>query len=137
MESKVEEEKGIFGFCNKQKNFFVATFFGAREFITFYILHLLKKKQMYGEEISKKIRDLLSNLWDPNPGFIYPVLKKLEKHRLIKGDWVHEESHPRYVYKITDKGTEKYESLYKIFSTKLDEFVKVISDVKEEIFKNG
>ncbi|MGB9694701.1 MAG: PadR family transcriptional regulator [Caldisericaceae bacterium] len=131
----MEEEKNIFGFCNQKRNFFVATFFGAREFITFYILHLLTEKKMYGEEISNKIRDLLSNLWDPNPGFIYPVLKKLERYGLIKGVWVHEESHPRYVYQITDKGMEKYDSLYSNFGSKLDEFVKVINNVKEEIFK--
>ncbi len=132
----MEEDKGIFGFCSEKRNLFIASFFGMKEFLTFYILFLLTKGDCYGEEISKKISELLKGLWSPNPGFIYPVLKKLERHTLIKGNWTHEMSHPRYVYKITDKGTEEYKKLYKNFSIRLDEFVRVVTNVKQEVFKN-
>lgn len=126
----------MFGFCGKKRNLFIASFFGAREFLSFYILHLLLEKNCYGEGISKCVSRLLQGLWKPNPGFIYPILKRLERHNFIKGSWLYEGNHPRYVYEITDRGKKQYNELYKSFSTKLDEFIKVVESVKQEVFKS-
>ena len=126
--------EGVFDFCDKKKNFFVASVFGAKQFITFYILHLLSTNPMYGEAISKNVSELLSNLWKPSPGFIYPILKQLERHSLIKGEWDYTETHPRYLYKLTDKGKEEYLKYKEVFSTKLDELVIILNKIRSEIF---
>ncbi|MFU2158703.1 MULTISPECIES: PadR family transcriptional regulator [Caldisericum] len=125
---------GIFDFCDKKKNFFVASVFGARQFITFYILHLVHEKPLYGEAISKKVTELLSNLWQPSPGFMYPILKRLESHGLIKGKWDYSEAHPRYIYEITEKGKAEYFKYKEVFETKLDELIQVLENVKKEVF---
>jgi len=126
--------EGLFDFCDKKRNFFVASVFGARHFVNFYILHLLRNSDMYGEEISDNVSELLSHLWKPSPGFIYPILKKLEAHNLIKGRWDYTQSHPRYIYSITEKGKEEYEKHREVYKTKLDELIKIFERVKKEIF---
>jgi len=114
------------------KNLFITSFFGSKEFLYFYILHLLFEKEMYGEEISKAISNLLQGHWYPNPGFIYPVLKKLSMSGYIKGSWVIGESkHPRLVYMITTKGKEEYKVLKSEWKESLKEFIEVLKLLDE------
>ena len=39
------------------KNLFVTSFFGSKEFLYFYILRLVYKDELYGEEIAKKLEN--------------------------------------------------------------------------------
>ncbi len=127
--------EGIFDFCNKKKNFFVASVLGARQFITFYVLHLVYDKPMYGEAISKDVANLLLNLWKPSPSFMYPILKKLERNGLIKGKWDYSEAHPRYIYEITEKGKSEYLKYKEVFKDRLEELVNVLEKVRKEVFE--
>ncbi|BAL81692.1 PadR family transcriptional regulator [Caldisericum exile] len=120
-------------FRKKGKNLFITSFFGSKEFLYFYILHLLSERDMYGEEISKAILIVSRGTWYPNPGFIYPVLKKLSVSGYIKGDWVIGESkHPRLVYKITEKGKTYYRTLRKDWKEGIKEFIEILRLIDEE-----
>lgn len=70
------------------------------------LLSLLKNEDLYGYEISKKIRIISNNNFEIKEGTLYVVLKRLEKNDLICPYWDDTESGGgrRRYYKITDKG---------------------------------
>ena len=53
-----------------------------RGMLSFLILWLLSKKDMYGQELAEEIGKRRGT--KPNPGTIYPALKELKKRGLIK-----------------------------------------------------
>jgi len=53
-----------------------------RGMLSFYILWLLSKKSMYGQEIAAEIAKRKGS--KPNPGTIYPALKELENRGLVR-----------------------------------------------------
>jgi len=88
---------------------------------------------MCGEEISKAISSLTQGQWHPNPGFIYPVLKKLSSFGYTKGEWVVRESkHPRFVYEITQEGKTYYLNLKEEWIEGLKEFVDILKLLGKE-----
>jgi len=106
-------------------------FFGSKEFLYFYILRLVYKDELYGEEIAKKLEELTKSMWEPNPGFIYPMLKKLSKNGLIKGEWtVGNSKHPRLVYRITEEGEEYYKKLEQEWKKDLKEFIEILKSLE-------
>jgi len=116
----------------EDKNLFITSFFGSREFLSFYILHLLYGRELYGEEISRAISDLSEGRWYPNPGFIYPLLKKLSVQGYIKGEWiVGRTKHPRLVYGITMKGRYYYKRRREEWKEDLKEFIALLKIIDE------
>jgi len=71
-----------------------------RGLLSFLILHLLSKKQMYGLEIAEEIARRKAER--PNPGTLYPTLKQLESRGLIEST---KEGNTKY-YKLTPAGRE-------------------------------
>jgi PadR family transcriptional regulator PadR len=122
------------GIYSKEKNGFIASLFGATGFISFYILCLLKDKPLYGEEIRKAIYKATENTWNPNPGFIYPILKEMRKDGLIEGKWDLENVHPRHIYKITIKGLEQYERTYDLVKIKFTDLKNITEKLDKEVF---
>ncbi len=68
--------------------------------LSFLILFLLSKKHMCGTELSAEIGKRKGE--KPSPGTIYPALKALKEHRLIK----EKKSGKTIVYSITSGGKE-------------------------------
>lgn len=70
------------------------------------VLSLLKKRDMYGYEIS----DLLSKEISIADGTVYPILRKLKTDGLLT-TYLQEESGgpPRKYYSLTEYGSESYE----------------------------
>ncbi len=122
------------GLYGNERNGFVASLFGATGFLSFYILHLLNEKPLYGEEIRNLINETTNELWKPNPGFIYPVLKEMRKEKLIKGEWNLEGSHPRKIYEITEKGKSQYMKIYKLIKIKLGDLKYITEKIQREVF---
>jgi len=52
-----------------------------RGFLSFMILWLLSKKEMYGQELAQEIAKRRGE--KPNPGTLYPALRNLERKKLI------------------------------------------------------
>ncbi len=123
-----------YGIYGKERNGFIASLFGATGFISFYILYLLSKKPLCGEEIRNIINKATNNLWKPNPGFIYPLLKDMRKEKLIKGEWDMEGKHPRRVYEITEKGRAQYERTFKILKVKFKDLQYITEKIDREVF---
>ena len=87
-------------------------------YIESIILSLLLVEDLYGYEISKRIRSTSNNNFEIKEGTLYVVLKRLEKNDLILPYWNDTESGGgrRRYYKITDKGIE-------YLNTKKDEWI--------------
>lgn len=69
------------------------------------VLSLLEKKEMYGYEITVKVRELSDGCLNYKEGTLYPALKKLENLKLVESYWVESNDGPkRKYYKLTDKG---------------------------------
>jgi DNA-binding PadR family transcriptional regulator len=50
----------------------------------FLMLVILRRGQMYGYEILKVLREEFKGLWEPQTGAVYPALKRLGEHGLVK-----------------------------------------------------
>jgi len=100
-------------------------------YIESIILSLLKSNDLYGYEISKKIRSTSKEKFEIKEGTLYVVLKRLEKNELVYSYWGDTESNGgrRRYYKITDKG-KKYLSEKKgqwiFFKNIIDIFFKEV-----------
>ncbi len=77
-------------------------------YIESIILSLLKGEDLYGYEISKRIRSISKEKFEIKEGTLYVVLKRLEKNSLIYPYWNDTESGGgrRRYYKITYQGIE-------------------------------
>lgn len=90
--------------------------------LDFIILVCLAKKEFYGYELIKTIKDKAEI--NVSEGTIYPLLNRLKKDRLITSRWVEMETGiPRKYYRITDKGDSilsGMKEVWKQFSLSID-----------------
>jgi len=69
------------------------------------ILSILSKKESYGYEIIKSVRELSNETIQWKDGMLYPVLHRLEKEDLIESFWkTSENGRKRRYYRIKNKG---------------------------------
>ncbi|SDN04553.1 PadR family transcriptional regulator [Bacillus sp. OK048] len=69
------------------------------------VLAVIEKEPVYGYELSKKLQEY--GLSDVSEGTIYPVLLRLQKNGLIRGEMRPSESGPnRKYYFLTNEGKE-------------------------------
>jgi DNA-binding PadR family transcriptional regulator len=90
-----------------------------RGMLSFLILFLLSKKEMYGMELAEGIGRRKAEV--PNPGTLYPALKGLEAQGLIKG---YVRGKNKY-YRLTPKGerelAEASRYFYQAYADVIDE----------------
>lgn len=73
------------------------------------ILALLRKREMYGYEISQMILDMSKQAIEVSEGTLYPILYRLEEKDVIESHWQAPEGRgkPRKYYRVTEEG-QKY-----------------------------
>ena len=69
-----------------------------RGLLSFTILWLLTKREMYGQEIADELEKRRGTR--PNPGTIYPALSELEKKELVET----RQEGRRKIYRLTERG---------------------------------
>ncbi|UII56625.1 PadR family transcriptional regulator [Cytobacillus spongiae] len=72
--------------------------------IDLLLLSLIAKKEMYGYEITKVLKQLSNDQYAMSEGTLYSALKRLEKKLWIESYWVDTESGRRKYYRMTDGG---------------------------------
>ena len=78
--------------------------------IDILILSLISRKDMYGYEIAKTVKDKSNNLFEMGEGTLYSALKRLESNNSLESYWGESEGGGRRkYYKITDKGSKELE----------------------------
>jgi PadR family transcriptional regulator, regulatory protein PadR len=80
-----------------------------RGLLSFQILWLLSRKRMHGEEIAQQIEKRRGE--KPKPGTLYPALRELKEHGLIKG----EKKGKEISYSLTEKGKESVSNATRYF----------------------
>ncbi len=72
------------------------------------LLTIISKKESYGYEIIKKVKEISNSKIEYKDGTLYPVLHKLEKKGFIKSYWkVTDSGRERKYYKICEKGKKE------------------------------
>ncbi len=99
-------------------------------YIDIIIISLLRKKSMYGYELSKEILSICKNSFEIKEGTLYLSLKRLEKSGYVESYWSNENSGGgrRKYYRIKDLGikylkTRKKEWIF--FKDIIDRFLEV------------
>jgi DNA-binding PadR family transcriptional regulator len=98
----------------------------------FLMIVILRKGPMYGYEVLKAMREEFSGLWEPQTGAIYPALKKLEEHGLLRS----ESREGKDYYHITDEARKWLEERLSSMSNEvlfMSRYFQVISDAASEM----
>lgn len=69
-----------------------------RGLLSFSVLWLLTKKEMYGQELAKELESMRGTR--PNPGTLYPALQELENRKLVETIKIGRKKY----YRLTDLG---------------------------------
>lgn len=78
----------------------------------------------YGYSLVQKLEEKNSPI---DSGTLYPLLRRLEKQKLLISEWDTTESRPRKFYVLSNEGKEVYKRLkneWKIISSQLDILLK-------------
>jgi len=87
------------------------------------VLSAIKSEDMYGYDITKKIRTISEDVFNLNEGTLYPILHAMEKEKLVESYWREVDGRKRKYYHITKKGgkmLEEKKEEWKLFSSSVD-----------------
>lgn len=98
-----------------------------------YVLFILSLGETNGNDISHKIGDRTNGLWIPSTGGIYPLLKRLEKEKLVIGEW-NDSKKAQKIYKITDEGREQLENKKYLLQDKIEEALEVFKIIYNDLY---
>ncbi|NLV75531.1 MAG: helix-turn-helix transcriptional regulator [Tissierellia bacterium] len=103
-------------------------------FVKLYILHLLKDKSYYGNEIIDEIRSRLDNKWEPSPGMVYPLLRELEEEGYVTGWWEEPDKRSIRRYRLTDKGYKHYQIILLQYKPTFEDSLYIVQTVLKDIY---
>lgn len=86
--------------------------------LSFFIMWLLSKKPMHGQELAEEIEKRKGS--KPLPGTLYPALNELEKRKLIKGV----KKGRTITYSLTESGKKTINKAMKYFCKTFGEIFK-------------
>lgn len=101
--------------------------------ITIYTLYSINQKPKSGYEIIKEIANKTNGKLKPSKGTIYPLLKNLEKNRLIKSEKKQERN--KVIFKITKKGKKFLREILKIknkYRERIELYKNLFSEILDE-----
>jgi PadR family transcriptional regulator, regulatory protein PadR len=107
-----------------------------RDIVPLLVLHLIQREPAYGNRLIEEIEDITEGVISVNPNTIYPLLRELEDHGMIKGQWEHPDRRTRRYYAITPAGRREYKRLVDELEPFLDSVIRSVSLIKREIYGN-
>jgi PadR family transcriptional regulator PadR len=99
-----------------------------RGMLSFLILYLLSKREMYGLELAEEIGRRKAEI--PNPGTIYPALKALEARGLIRGSL----RGKTRAYRLTPRGRRELADAARYF---YQAYADIVDDVRRGLIAGG
>jgi len=95
------------------------------------LLALLAKKEKYGLEITKELKELTGGDFDLKEGTLYPALRRLEQRGFVESHWVEKESGmPRKYYKLTERGRTAFREAATVWESLSSSCRKVLEAAK-------
>ena len=117
----------------KQENEAVGQVF-TKGLLPLYVLFILSTGATNGNDISHKIGDRTNGRWIPSTGGIYTILKKLEKTKMVTGNWDDSNKKIQKIYTITDLGLLELENKKKLLKNKIEEALEVFNIVYKDLY---
>jgi PadR family transcriptional regulator PadR len=105
-----------------------------RDIVPLLVLHLIEREPAYGNRLIEEIEDITEGVISVNPNTIYPLLRELEDHGMIKGQWEHPDRRTRRYYAITPAGRREYKRLVDELEPFLDSVIRSVTLIKREIY---
>ncbi|MHC1721454.1 MAG: PadR family transcriptional regulator [Clostridiaceae bacterium] len=99
-----------------------------------YVLYILSLGPTNGNDISHKIGERTKGRWIPSTGGIYPLLGKLEKSKLVLGNWDNPEKKIQKIYTLTDLGYAELENKKMLLKSKIVEALEVFNIVYNDLY---
>lgn len=109
----------------------------ARGFLATYVLYLLSREPLCGNEILVEISERTRGRWQPSPGGIYPLLRKLEKNGFISGEWQDSDKRTRRDYKVTQEGKKELKRMLALLRPKAENTLNVFNIIVGDLFGRG
>lgn len=103
-------------------------------FVRLYILHCLREKSYYGNELIDEIKYRMDGKWEPSPGMVYPLLRQLESDGHIVGWWDEPDKRSIRRYRITDEGLAYYDVLVVKSRPAFEESLTIVKNVFKDIY---
>lgn len=100
-----------------------------------YVLYVLNKGATNGNDIANKIGERTKGRWIPSTGGIYPILKKMEKEKMIIGKWDDSERKIQKIYTITEFGIEELEKRKGLLKGRIQEALEVFKIVYKDLYE--
>ncbi|MBI6871372.1 PadR family transcriptional regulator [Clostridium aciditolerans] len=100
-----------------------------------YVLYVLSLGATNGNDISHKIGERTKGRWIPSTGGIYPILKKLEKEKMVVGNWDDSKKKIQKIYTITELGAEELEKRKELLKGKIEEALEVFKIVYRDLYE--
>jgi DNA-binding PadR family transcriptional regulator len=97
-----------------------------RGMLSFYILWLLSKRPMNGQEISEELGERRGT--KPTPGTIYPALKELRSKRLVEM----EKKGRSTVYTLSEEGREGLNKACRYFCSAFGEIFQEYNETRAD-----
>jgi PadR family transcriptional regulator PadR len=108
-----------------------------RDVFPLLVLHLVEREPTFGNRLIEDIEEITQGVITVNPNTMYPLLRDLEKRKLIEGRWEHPDRRTRRFYSITDAGREEYVRLQGELAPFLDSMIRTVTLIKREIYGDG
>lgn len=84
--------------------------------IDLLLLSLISQQDLYGYEISKRLKQLSDGMYEMSEGTLYPALKRLEKKLWVESYWHETDAGRRKYYKMTEDGMKELKRKQKDWS---------------------
>lgn len=90
------------------------------------VLSVISTEDMYGYDITRKIRTISEDVFNLNEGTLYPILHAMEKEKQVESYWREVDGRKRKYYHITKKGKKLLEEKteeWKVYSKSVDKVI--------------
>ncbi|OBR93880.1 lineage-specific thermal regulator protein [Clostridium ragsdalei P11] len=99
-----------------------------------YALYILSINPTNGNDISHKIGERTGGRWVPSTGGIYPILRKLEKNKLVIGKWDDSKNKMQKIYTLTDLGVCELKNRKNLLRDKIEDSLEVFKIVYKDLY---
>ena len=107
-----------------------------RGMLPLYLLLALRDRPVHGTELIRSLSAMSGHTWQPSPGSVYPVLRRLEEEGLLSGRWRRSQGAPQRVYKLTAEGRRQLPEMQAQFLRQLM-LARDLIDMHIKAFEQG
>ncbi|SDJ11962.1 PadR family transcriptional regulator [Salimicrobium halophilum] len=97
--------------------------------IDILMLNLISRRDRYGYEIVRDLKQQSEALYNMSEGTLYPALKRLEKKEWLSSYWSETDSGRRKYYRITGDGREVLDKKLEDWKSVNDLIIKTSEDL--------